>query len=191
MTKNEKPKLVITYRRLDELHPDPNNVRIHPPEQIEELRASIREYGATKPIALKAGDIIGAGNGTYQAAKLEGYVEWPTITPDLTPEQWLAYAILDNKVPLGAKWDEKKLAVQLDVIAQVSGASIVALTAFSAKDLSRMGVRGFLQQGSTSTAPQLGGLQHRIIVECKDESEQAALIDKLTAQGLTVKPLTS
>ena len=41
--------------RIDELIPYENNAKIHGPEQIEQLRRSLREFGFVSPVLIDAG----------------------------------------------------------------------------------------------------------------------------------------
>jgi DNA modification methylase len=106
-------QLVIEHKRAADLKPDPENARTHSPAQIEQLRKSIREFGITRPLLLKPGNIIGAGNGTFAAAIAEGIEIFPTITLQLSPAQWKAYAIADNQLALKAGWNLDVLRAQL------------------------------------------------------------------------------
>lgn len=112
--KHREP-LAIQYKRTDSLRPDPRNSRKHPPEQIEQLRTSVRRFGINRPLALKDdGLTIGCGNGLWEAILLEGIQEVPTVTiTGLTEAEWRAYAIADNRIPLSAGWDEVMLAAEL------------------------------------------------------------------------------
>jgi len=42
--------LVVTYRPVGELIPDPRNARTHPKRQIDQIRASIEAFGFTNPV---------------------------------------------------------------------------------------------------------------------------------------------
>lgn len=108
-------KMKIVYRKTSSLIPYVGNARVHPPEQIEQIRASIREFGFRNPILLKDdGKTIGAGHGRWEAAKAEGMATVPTITlTGLTDAQWRAYVIIDNQSALLAEWDWAKLNVEV------------------------------------------------------------------------------
>ena len=119
-----KPKapapLTIAYRAPDDLKADPRNARTHSPEQIAQLRASIREFGFTNPVLLRPDGMIGAGHGRVEAAKAEGLAEIPTVTiTGLTDDQWRAYVLADNKLALNAGWDEDLLRAELAALAEV------------------------------------------------------------------------
>ncbi|MBZ6380097.1 DNA methylase N-4 [Pacificimonas flava] len=106
--------LVVTYRDAASLKPDPNNARTHPRRQIEQIKASIEEFGFANPILIdQAGRII-AGHGRLIAAKELGMTEFPTIALDKLDEaQVRALRIADNKIALGAGWDVDLLKAEL------------------------------------------------------------------------------
>ena len=107
-------RLEVVYRDPFDLKPDPRNARTHSPEQIEQLRASIREFGFTNPVLLRPDGMIGAGHGRVEAAKAEKLNLVPTcVVEGLTAEQWRAYVLADNKLALNAGWDEDLLRAEL------------------------------------------------------------------------------
>ncbi|MCH8313554.1 MAG: ParB N-terminal domain-containing protein, partial [Nitrospinae bacterium] len=68
MTEN----LEINYRPLGELTPYIGNARTHSDEQIDQVAASIKEFGFTNPILLDGDNSIIAGHGRLLAAKKIG-----------------------------------------------------------------------------------------------------------------------
>lgn len=133
----------IVVLSVDDLQADPNNARRHPEKRIEQIRASIRRYGFMRPVLLKGdGKTIGAGNGAWEAAKLEGYTEIPTITvAGLSDEEWRAFAIVDNRIPMNAEWNEEALVAQLNSL-QGFGFNLGEM-GFGDLELGKMGVAGF------------------------------------------------
>jgi hypothetical protein len=116
----EGRRLEIVYRNPETLTADPRNARTHSPEQIEQLRASIREFGFTNPVLLRPNGMIGAGHGRVEAAKAEGLDSIPTCTIEgLTDDQWRAYVIADNRLALNAGWDMDILAEELAALGQM------------------------------------------------------------------------
>ena len=107
--------LKIVYRDPKALVPYERNARTHSPEQIEQIRASIRAFGFTNPVLLREdGKSIGAGHGRVTAALAEEIGSIPTIIiPGLTEAEWRAYIIADNKLALNAGWDEAMLAFEI------------------------------------------------------------------------------
>ena len=63
------PPLAISYRSVGSLLPDPRNARTHPKRQVEQIAASIREFGFANPILIDAEGTIIAGHGRLLAAK--------------------------------------------------------------------------------------------------------------------------
>ncbi len=109
-------KLTIVYRDPNTLKAYTRNTRTHSDEQIEKVRASIREFGFTNPVLLKDDDeTIGAGHARTRAAILEGVKEVPTITlHGLTNSQWRAYVIADNQLAItGSGWSMEMLRAEL------------------------------------------------------------------------------
>ncbi len=95
----------IVSRKLADLKHSPANSRRHPPEQIEYLRASLRQFGFPKPILIDPKGEIIAGHGIATAALAEGLVTGPTITADnWTEEQKRAYRIFDNWSATQSQW---------------------------------------------------------------------------------------
>ena len=87
----------MELRKVDELRPYENNAKLHPPEQIEKLRKSFREFGMIVPIGIDNQDRVIYGHGRLMAAKAEGWAEVPTITiEDLSDEQRAAFVHADN-----------------------------------------------------------------------------------------------
>lgn len=106
--------LRVVYRDPRELEPYGRNARTHSPEQIEQIQASIAEFGFTNPVLLKDDErTIGAGHARTLAALALGLDRVPTITLlGLTETQWRAYVIADNKLALNAGWDNELLKLE-------------------------------------------------------------------------------
>src|SRR5690242_7771258 len=95
--------LIISYRPVDSLFPAARNARTHPKPQLDQIAASIRQFGFTNPILIDSDGAIIAGHGRLLAAKALGLTEVPTITlAGLSEAQKRALRIADNKIALGA-----------------------------------------------------------------------------------------
>jgi DNA modification methylase len=104
----------ITYRDPRELKPRARNPRIHSVRQIQQIAASIEEFGFVNPVLVDGSDGIIAGHGRVEAAKRLGMSDVPTVRVDhLTPPQVRAYVIADNKLAENAGWDLQLLALEL------------------------------------------------------------------------------
>ena len=60
----------IERRAIGALCPYQRNARKHPPEQLAQIAASIREWSWTMPVLVDEQDLIIAGHGRVEAAKL-------------------------------------------------------------------------------------------------------------------------
>lgn len=90
------------------------NPRTHSPEQMEQIAASIREFGFVNPILVGADGKVIAGEGRFQAAQTLGLRKVPVIKlGHLSEVQRRALAIADNQLALNAGWDEQMLREQL------------------------------------------------------------------------------
>lgn len=94
--------------------PYANNARTHTEAHVEQIAASIREFGWTNPVLVDGSGMIIAGHGRVRAAEHLGLETVPTVCLDhLTDEQKRAYVLADNQLALNAGWDEELLKVEL------------------------------------------------------------------------------
>lgn len=122
---------------IDRLVPYQNNARTHSPEQINKLRASLREFGFINPVIIDRDYGIIAGHGRVLAAREEGITEVPCVYADhLSEAQKKAYIIADNRMALDAGWDEELLRVEIEALQ--AEAFDLALTGFDEKELSKL-----------------------------------------------------
>lgn len=129
-------QLSVTYRPVGELVPDPRNARTHPKRQIEQLKASIKEFGFTNPILADSDGHIIAGHGRLQAAKALGIAEVPTIIlSGLSETQKRALRIADNKIALNASWDLEILQLELGELTAINLDIDPTLTGFSTGEI--------------------------------------------------------
>lgn len=128
--------LTMRYRPIGELTPDPRNARTHPKRQIEQLQASIREFGFTNPVlADPEGNLI-AGHGRLIAARTIGMTEVPVIElPGLTEVQKRALRIADNKIALNAGWDLEILQSELSELSAIDVDIEPTLTGFTTGEI--------------------------------------------------------
>lgn len=129
-------RLAVVYRPVNDLTPDPRNARTHPKRQIDQLRASIKEFGFTNPILIDLEGHIIAGHGRLQAARAMGIAEVPTIAlAGLSEPQKRALRIADNKIALNAGWDLEILQQELGELASIDVDIDPTLTGFSTGEI--------------------------------------------------------
>ena len=111
-------KLRIEYMYVGDLTPYKNNAKLHPDEQIEQIKESIEKFGFNDPIAIWGKDnIIIEGHGRLQAAKELGIDQVPIVRlDDLSDEERKAYTLVHNKLTMNSGYDFKKLEEELDSI---------------------------------------------------------------------------
>ena len=129
-------RLIITYRPVGDLIPDPRNARTHPKRQIDQIRASIEAFGFTNPILADPEGHIIAGHGRLQAARAMGLAEVPVITlSGLSEIQKRTLRIADNKIALNAGWDLEILQLELGELGSIDVDIDLTLTGFSTGEI--------------------------------------------------------
>jgi DNA modification methylase len=99
---------------IDKLRPYERNPRTHSDAQVDQIAASMVEFGWTNPILIDENAGILAGHGRLLAARKLGLAEVPVIRLEhLTEAQKRAYLIADNQLALQAGWSEELLAAEL------------------------------------------------------------------------------
>src|SRR5450759_1897825 len=106
--------LSIEHRSTSALRVNPRNARTHSKRQVQAIAESIKEFGFTTPVLVDDNDMILAGHGRFQAAKLLGLDAVPAIRiSHLSEAQKRALVLADNKLAERAGWDRELLAVEL------------------------------------------------------------------------------
>lgn len=119
---------------VDRLIPYANNARTHSKEQINKIRASLREFGFVNPIIIDRDYNILAGHGRLLGAREEGYAQVPCVFVDeMTEAQKKAYILADNRMAQDAGWDEEMLRVEIEALKDMAFDPL--LTGFDEKEL--------------------------------------------------------
>ena len=117
MSNQAKRKLSIEYIPITQLKPYSNNAKIHTQEQIDQIKASIQEFGMNDPIALWKDNIIIEGHGRLLACQELGMDEVPVIRlDDLTDDERKAYTLVHNKLTMNTDFDIDLLNYELEHI---------------------------------------------------------------------------
>jgi DNA modification methylase len=104
----------IEQLKTEDLLSYAKNSRTHSEAQIDQIAASIKEFGFTNPILIDDENQIIAGHGRVTAARKLKLSEVPCIRLGyLTESQKRAYVIADNKLALNAGWDDELLALEI------------------------------------------------------------------------------
>ncbi len=175
--------------KVADLIPYARNSRIHSADQVAQICASIKEFGFTNPVLIDGDGGIIAGHGRVMAAQKLGIEEIPTITLDhLTKAQKRAYVIADNKLALNAGWDLEMLKIEISDL--IDEGFNVDLIGFGGEELSDLfGAIEESEHEEPAGENELNGLEFKIMVSCRDEHEQAELIERLEGEGFECRVL--
>ncbi len=182
------------------LVPYQNNARTHSKEQINKLRASIREFGFVNPVIIDRDFNVIAGHGRIAAAREENITEVPCVFVDhLTEAQKKAYILADNRMALDAGWDEDMLRVELEALEEMG--YDLGLTGFDEKELAALfpaeeakeddfDVDAELQKPTFSKAGDVWTLgRHRLVCgDSTDPAVYAVLMDGVKANLVITDP---
>lgn len=106
--------------RIDELIPYENNAKIHGPDQIKQLRRSLREFGFVSPVLIDEERNLIAGHGRVEAARAEGMTEVPyVLVSELSEAQRRAYIIADNRLTEAGIWDAGRLKLEMQELQEL------------------------------------------------------------------------
>ena len=108
--------LKIEYVNIDSINPYPNNAKLHPAEQIEQIKKSIEEFGMNDPIGVWHDEVV-EGHGRLIACKELAFDKVPIIRlDDLDDEQRRAYMLVHNQLTMNSGFDDELLNVELEDI---------------------------------------------------------------------------
>lgn len=172
-------KLKIEYVPIETIQVYPGNAKLHPAEQIEQIKESIRQFSMNDPIGVWH-DTIVEGHGRYIACKELGIDKIPIIRLDeLTDEQRKAYALAHNKLTMNSDFDPALLDIELDSITDID---MSALGFDITEDDEESDETGTPQETNFNYQEQYG-----VIVMCKDEQEQETVYNRLIGEGYECK----
>jgi ParB-like chromosome segregation protein Spo0J len=118
-------QLRVEKRDIFDLVPYTNNARVHSPEQIEEIAASILEFGFNDPLSVDENNVLVTGHGTHEALKLlvsRGREDFRTvdtvILAHMSERQKRAYILAHNRISQNSTWDFAKLSAELNELVE-------------------------------------------------------------------------
>ena len=107
--------LKIEYLPIDTLKPYERNAKLHPDEQVEQIKRSITDNGMNDPIGIWGKDnTIVEGHGRWLACKDLGIEQVPVIRLDhMTDAQRREYALIHNQTTMNSGYDLGVLDLEL------------------------------------------------------------------------------
>lgn len=105
---------LLDVRRLA---PSKSNARTHSKKQLVQIAKSMKRYGFTAPVLVDEVDIILAGHGRVEAAKLIGLAVVPCVrVGGMSSDEKRAYILADNQIALTSGWDRGILAGEFQAL---------------------------------------------------------------------------
>jgi len=180
--------------RVGDCRPHPKNYNQHAPEQIANLRVSLRRFGQVRSIVVQeteTGYLLVAGHGIHRAAWLEGL---DTLRADVIPAGWdeprvLAYLAADNELARLGKPDEAQLAALVAEVKAKADAELATLAAGTEARLQKLLAQVADEPGDWVPVEQPE--MYLIIIECETESRQVELLERFMREGLSCRALVS
>ncbi len=102
---------------IDSLTLDPENVNMHADEHIQQLAASLKEFGQQSPLVVRHDGVVLRGNGVLKAARELGMTSIAIVRSDLVGSQAAGYAVADNRLGEKSQRDSAKLLSLLEGLA--------------------------------------------------------------------------
>ena len=145
MAKIEQVTTKIQYIPTENLIPYQNNAKKHPEKQIQQIAASIQQFGFINPIIVNNSKEIIAGHGRLEGAKVLKLKQVPVILVDhLTEAQVKAYRLADNQLTMNSGYDTELLRVELADLSSLDLDFDLDITGFELPEIE------FLLEGETS-----------------------------------------
>lgn len=144
------------------------NAKLHPDSQVSAIANSISAYDFNDPIGVDENGVILEGHGRLAAAKKLGLERVPVlIVSGFKDEKEKAlYRIAHNKLTLSTGFDVKKLAQELNALAQYEVINIADM-GFDEKDLTAI-----LRQSEDGTVRELPPSIFKYTLVFSDEAQQ-------------------
>jgi len=99
------PAAKVEIWPIERLTANPRNARIHGPEQIEQIRASLREFGWTMPVLVRENGMLIAGHGRIEERRCRAAdARWlAELHPDWAGLRSIAAVtpVCENRTPTG------------------------------------------------------------------------------------------
>ena len=184
----------VTYVDINEIKPNENQPRkVFDEEKLDELAASIKEHGIIQPIVLrKEGDgyEIVAGERRYRAARKAGLKKVPCVIRELTEDQNLLIAIIENmqREDLNPIEEAEGLSRMIDVYGLTQDAvskSVGKSRPYITNSLRLLKLPDEVQKLTETGAITAG--HARAIAGIEDEERQIAVARKVAQDGLSVR----
>ena len=175
----EECKINVEYVDINSIRPSDRNAKLHPKEQIEQIKRSIKDYGMNDPIGVWHDEIV-EGHGRLMACKELGITEVPIIRLEhMSDAQRKEYMLVHNQTTMNSDFDLDTLSEELDSLLDFDAEFYDFDISFDEEKPQEI-VEDDAPEPPTEPITKLGDLwqmgEHRLI--CGDSTD-IAVIDRL------------
>ncbi|MGI6766589.1 MAG: ParB/RepB/Spo0J family partition protein [Lentihominibacter sp.] len=164
-------------------------------EKLEELASSIKQHGLIQPIVLRAagkGYEIVAGERRWRASRLIGLKEVPCIVKELTDEENMLLAIIENMQredlnPIEEAEGLKQMIDTYGLTQEQISISVGKSRPYITNSLRLLKLEARVQELTVEGKISAG--HARALAAIKDADRQIALAEKTAADGLSVRQI--
>lgn len=168
--------------------PCENNARTHSDKQIDQIAASINEFGWTQPILVDQENNVLAGHGRLRAAQKLKLKTVPALRIDtLSEAQRRAYMLADNKIALNSGWDEELLKIEVSGLSELG--FDLGVLGFEPQEIAKYLDLDAISLGEDESMLDQEPEKFEVLIECGCENSQIELLDELDSRGLTCRAL--
>lgn len=147
-------------------------------EQVERMKAAIKEFGFRIPVVAKSDGTLVDGHLRLKAARALGLTEVPVALADeLTETQVKAFRLLANQSANWAEWDNDLLRLEVEELEAQD--FDVGMIGFDPGQLEAIGTSEI--DGDDRKLPE--GDKISVLVRTESEDEAQKLFERLTGEG--------
>jgi DNA modification methylase len=148
------PASKVEMRPVAELVPYVRNARTHPPEQIDQIAASMERFGFTIPMLVAEDGTVIAGHGRLMAAAQLGLAEVPVmVARGWSEEDRRLYTLADNRLAETSEWDPEMLRLELDELRDDFDLDDLSAIGFSEDEIAALLPSAMIEIGAGLTDP--------------------------------------
>ncbi len=141
-------------RPIEDLTPYARNARTHPPEQVDQIAASMERFGFTIPVLVAEDGTIIAGHGRILAANQLGVPEVPVmVARGWSDEDRRLYTLADNRLAETSEWDPAMLRFEWDTLLAEGAEDSLSMIGFSQAELDALIPQALNEAGVGLTDP--------------------------------------
>lgn len=179
---------------IDKISVNPRQPRSHfDHQQLEELIASVKEHGILQPLVLTkkaTGYEIIAGERRFQASKIAGLKTVPAVVRDVSEQQQLELALVENlqRQDLNAIEEAiayNQLASDFNMTQEEIAKKVGKSRSYVANTIRLLTLPEAVQRAIIERKITEG--HAKVLLSLPTEQEQLALLERMLTQGLTVR----